>query len=114
MTTTTTVKFTETDYAQRKCTRHEYYSQFVTSWVKDYVLSCWPKDTLQQAYAEDESFNTLELSKWDNISAAVRTGCNIRALKAAQEYRQGPLSYTWSLSYGVCIAKAAARMIVEA
>ena len=108
----TTVDFTEADYRQKKCSSHEYYSQFVTNWVKDYVLSCWSKATLEKAYAKDKNFNTLSLKKWDNLSAAVKSGCNIRALKAAQEYRCGPLSYAWSVSYGVCIAKAAARMII--
>lgn len=84
---------------------HTYYSQFVTNGVKHVIESHFSKDKLLAAYKEDKHFNTIPLLAWDNLELFIKANVSSTLLKETKEY--------WSLSTSVCIAKAAARLLIE-
>lgn len=58
--------FTRKDYViDGKCTHQQYYAQFVTEEIKMIVVLNFGLDTLEEAYQEDKTFNTIPLQRWD-------------------------------------------------
>ncbi len=53
------------DYLAHKATHREYYSQFVTPYVKQTVIRAIGKSAILAS--TDEHFNDIPLSKWDAI-----------------------------------------------
>lgn len=92
---------TRNDYISGKCTHREYYAQFVTSDIKAAVENKFTKARLIEAFKQDEHFNTIPLHQWDNLTYICRS--------IGYMLKQAGDSYT--LSSGVCILKAAARII---
>lgn len=95
----------------------EYYSQFVTEQTKKHISSYFTENELAEALKEDKHLNSIKLSSWDHIVArktikgpgnqsfAARLPIDRKTMADASE----PVT----LSTLVCIAKEAARMIVE-
>jgi hypothetical protein len=88
-----------------------YYAQFVTTGVKNVILRSIDKTELLDS--ADEHFNDIALERWDALSPAIARTCDRNKLREAEEWTK-PDSYPWSLCTAVCIAKEAARQIVEA
>lgn len=101
---------------------HEYYSQFVTPEILALVQNKFGKDSLKEAFAKDEHFNTIPLRQWDNLA-----GWQITHSQGSENYH---LSSTYvrdligkdkltaagegySCGTGVCVLKAAARILIE-
>ena len=98
------------DRTARTALHHEYYIQFATAGTRQLVRA--RIGTKAILASQDEHFNDIPLAKWDAMSEAVRSTVNVPALKAAEPCDK-PKHYRWSLSHGVCIAKAVAREIAE-
>ena len=103
---TTNKTFSRADYMSKKCSHHEYYSQFVNSTMKNFILDKYPKKKLSQLFSEDEHLNNIPISWWDNLANYFR-----REVAATNKIING--QNTWSLSDGVCALKAAAREIIK-
>lgn len=97
-----TNQFTRLQYLNNECTHEQYYNQLVTDSIKRIVLSNISKDKLIAAFNDDEHFNTIKLPVWDSI------GRNFQVVAKLNE-----LGDTKTLSGLVCIAKAAAKQIVN-
>jgi hypothetical protein len=86
-----------------------YYLQFATPLTFKLVEDRIGLDVLMAS--TDEYLNDIPLRKWDALNAAVRESADKAALRQAQGVE--PPKYHWSLSDGVCIAKAVARAIIK-
>ena len=80
----------------------DYYRQFVTPAVTQCVKDSIGIETIQKS--TDEHLNDIALSRWDSIASETRF-CTEPLIKLAGDF--------YSLSSGVCIAKQAARMLIE-
>lgn len=94
---------TRRDYIYSRCSHRDYYSQFVTESVRDYVERKIGLETIQNS--TDEWFNDIPLKRWDMIAYNLRMIVDDQTLIEAQE--------GWCLSTSCCIAKEAARQIRE-
>ena len=99
---------TRKQYMRKEATHREYYGQFVTDSVKQYVSSAIGKDRI--AKSTDPHLSDIPLHNWDMLHA-IKDMC-IHKVSEAAEHADGTLY--WSLSDQVCIAKEAARQIKEA
>lgn len=85
---------------------HAYYSQFVNDDVKDIVIkSISTPGEIRDMLSRDKHLNNIALNIWDRNAHKANARCDQSKFKEAGE--------TASLSSGVCILKAAARMIAE-
>jgi hypothetical protein len=97
---TTKQLFTREDRLNNKCSHREYYGQFVSNYTLRRVGERFGLDRLVKAYHEDKSFNTIPLKEWDMIAIML-------------EIPMEDCGDTLTLSGAVCIAKEAARLLVE-
>lgn len=90
----------------QKCSHRDYYSQFVTNGTRAIVLSVVGKKAL--VGSTDEHLNDIPLSTWDGIGQLIiHTPSDLRIrMEAAGDY--------CTAAGLVCIAKEAARQMVEA
>ena len=91
------------DYMDGKATFREYYGQFVTDEVKSWVLRHFTKDQLR--HSTDYHMNDLPLSVWLRIIPQPVPYSIDQKLAAANDYATQAVL--------VCIAKEAARQIVD-
>ena len=82
-----------------------YYSQFVDLQVRNFIEHCFGTEKLVKAFETDEHFNNIPLHKWDGLYPMLRAMVGDTNLKMVGDF--------WSLSAAVCIAKEAARQVVE-
>jgi hypothetical protein len=97
--------YTRQQYIKGECNHRAYYGQFVNKTVTMMVERRFTTERLLRC-SDQEYFNTIPLHNWDQLVPAVNAATSRTLLKAAEE--------GWSLSTGICIAKEAARQIVEA
>lgn len=106
--------FDRKQYLNGECTHQQYYSQFVNNAVINLVVRRVGVQRILDS--EDPHFNDIRLSEWDALNDDVRL-CVNRSLWNSCNNASYPEKYRnkflWSLSDGVCIAKAAARIIKE-
>lgn len=95
--------YTRKQYMQKEVTHHEYYSQFVDDQVLSLVRECIGMRDIKAS--KDPHMNDIPLQRWDSMYP------ELRYLKAQQMLVADPGGM--SLSDGVCIAKAAARILKE-
>jgi hypothetical protein len=96
--------FTKKDFTAGKCNEDEYYSQFVTKEVIDVIRRSTTYKHIMQARDKKDFFD-LDLHQWDFITGAILCLVGREAFKERGDYvSQVGL---------VCIAKAAARKIVQ-
>ncbi len=91
--------FTRADYLANKCTYRQYYAQFVTEDMKLRLLAHIGGDNLLRS--TDEHLNDIPLRTWDLFIA----GPLAIPMKAVGDYM--------TQAGNVCIAKEAARQIIE-
>lgn len=89
---------TRKDYMAGNCTHQEYYAQFVTPEIKVSVIRAIGLKKLMAS--TDPHLNDIPLERWDDIS----TNAGAK-MKEAGDFL--------SMAGNVCIAKAAARQIIE-
>lgn len=95
-----------------------YYSQFVNEQVKKAVLNKFGSvEKLATCFAKDKHLNNLPLHLWDQLIGYDGSGnFNSRNNPFYAILDRGLLKEAgegWSASTGICIAKQAARMMVE-
>lgn len=91
-------------YLNNQCTHEQYYSQFVTGFVKQYIQNIFGTQVLLDAYQADKNFNTIPLPKWELLA---RMFSFTYAMKEVGDYE--------TLAGKVCVLKEVARQIaVEA
>ena len=96
-----TGKFTRKQYMNHECTHREYYGQYVEPWVKSQVLLRIPLEKLRAS--KDEHLNDIPLRRWDAMP--FNSFSISQAMKGNGDYlTQAGI---------VCIAKEAARQIME-
>jgi len=96
---------TRSQYMENSSELHEkYYGQFVNRQILNLVENAFGFELLQKSLKKDKNLNNIELRLWDNLSSSVNH-LSTNSRKMAEEGN--------SISTGVCIAKAAARMIVN-
>lgn len=93
--------YTRRDYLYARCSFDQYYGQFITPEVIQYVDTRIGHDNIINS--EDENFNDIKLIYWDKIVYNLKPLVDDQLLTEAQE--------GWSMSTGVCIAKMAAKLI---
>lgn len=106
--------FTHKDTLEKLCTHRQYYAQFVTEGVKRYVASAIGTERLLAS--KDEHLNDIPLHLWDRLEPAIRGMClsrmgDIEGHTSKDQY--GRRMIGWSLCDSGCIAKEAARQIIE-
>ena len=94
--------YTRKQYMSKECSHNEYYGQFVDTSLRDTVKQFIGIERIMKS--KDESFNDIELKRWDALAPLIRTHCG-RSIARANE--TGGIS----LSDCVCTAKQAARQI---
>lgn len=95
---------TRKEYMNNSSVLHnEYYSQFVTPFIISYVKASFGEKRIKAS--TDPYFNDIPLYLWDNMVSFVLSESKTKR----KEINEGN-----SISTGVCIAKAAARIIKEA
>ena len=95
--------FTRHDYLNHKCTHRQFYAQFVNESVKHTVNGFFPNPlSINEALVKDEHLNTIPLKKWDVIGASIELPIKFSDVGDQR-----------SLAGLVCIAKEAARQLVE-
>lgn len=101
--------YTRQDYLNGKCTHQEYYRQFVDDRVlslADTIISRYGITKAQTGYKTDKHLNFIPLRVWDSTSHVISYNTPlINKLHARGDYL--------TLAGCVCIAKAAAREILE-
>lgn len=95
------MKYNRRDYMYERCTYDEYYYQFLTVEIIDYVEASIGRSKIIDS--NDENFNDIDIRDWDRIVYNLKPLVDDQLLIQAQE--------GWSLMTGVCIAKRAARYI---
>jgi len=91
--------WTRKDYINEKCSHQEYYGQFYTHQLVDYIRRTVGEKRIKKS--KDKYFNDISLSVWDAQAVTVR-----RMVGDISKYGE-----SWTLSTAVCIAKEAARRI---
>ena len=104
MTKETTIKFTRQDYLDNKCNHREYYGQFINNRIKNIVSRRLKVNEIKKALMDDKNLNTIKLAIWDSI---------LRPLPAETANLLRELGDYPTLAGAVCIAKEAARQLVE-
>lgn len=99
--------YTRQQYLANECSYDQYYSQFVTEAILQTVERKFTLSRLQSAYLEGVLFNSIPLKEWDGLSSVIllfnrSVGTK---LKEAGDF--------FSVATGVCILKAAAKILVE-
>lgn len=87
-----------------KCTHDEFFGQFVTEAVKRAVHTHIGKKRLLAS--TDSHLNDIPLREWDKLAERFKGH-----VEAVNKKIEGGESF-WSLSYGVCTLKAAARQLI--
>lgn len=95
------MKFTRKQYLNKECSHQDYYGQFVTEEIKEVVKRSIGLDVINRS--KDPTFNDIPLSEWDGFFTFVSF---IWPQSKLTEYGEG-----LSLSFAVCVTKAAARMM---
>lgn len=95
------IKYTRRDYLYERCAHDEYYSQFLTAEIIEYVESKIGREKILSS--EDETLSDIDVRNWDRIVYNLKPLVCDEILIKAQE--------GWSLMTGVCIAKQAARYV---
>ena len=95
--------YTRQDYLYNRCNHRDYYSQFVTEEIKNYVQRWIGLHTILNS--TDDWFNDIPLKSWDSIAYNLRELINNQVLIESQA--------GWSLSIATCISKEAARQLKE-
>lgn len=80
---------------------HQYYSQFVDSYITTLVLAKIGKDKILAS--TDYHLNDIPLRLWDTLHWDIKRHCYKAVASTGNQY---------SLSTTVCIAKTAARIII--
>jgi hypothetical protein len=83
-----------------------YYGQFVTDGIKNMVISKFGIENLVSSLKEDKYMNNIPLKKWDDLVNF------LPSYVWAGLKNMGELNVK-TLSNGVCILKAGARIAVE-
>lgn len=103
--------------------RHDaYYGQFATEAVKGVVFKHFGSNQWQKmigAYQADPKafhlnfeYTGIALEKWDSLGGYLKE--LVGPLKTKIDYEERPAGrYSWSISDGVCVAKAAARVLIK-
>jgi len=97
--------YSREQYMNKECSHDEYYLQFDCERLQEMILLKWSPERLKAEYEADKHFNNLSLGIWDNISKAMAH--RIMEVNGKINGRPG-----WSLSDGVCAAKASARKTI--
>lgn len=97
--------FTRKDYLDGKVSHHDYYSQFLTNSLIEYVKERF-KDKIY--LSEDDNFNNIALTYWDQLYIKDKIKLNLWI-----EANGNRKEYSWSACDRVCIAKAAAKIIKD-
>ena len=94
---------TRQDYVNQKATHREYYGQFVCDQVKSWVLRAFTKQELMQS--TDPNLNDLPIDRWDRVIPSPVPFTLVSRMTRVGDYA--------TLGGLVCIAKEAARQIIE-
>ena len=94
------MKYTRKEYLNHECTHSEYYNQYVTDSLKNKVKDIITLTRLTMS--TDEHLNDIPLKLWDNIPMPY-------GIQDAMKLNGDYLTQAGI----VCIAKAAARQILE-
>lgn len=116
--------YTNTQMLDKEISFQEFMEQFVTKEMKSIVLSRVGLDKLKRS--KDEHLNDIPLKVWDSMVPSIQheiamDASNWRNFRhpTAQDSdgnnwnEKNPKRFLFSNSDGVCLAKAAARMILE-
>lgn len=93
--------FTRSQYLDGVCTHNEYYAQFVNEPILDCVKGRIGVENIKKS--TNKHFNDIPLRKWDDIIGITTT----------QQKLMKELGESYTIAVGVCILKAAARIIKE-
>lgn len=90
---------------ERKTMHQAFYEQFANRSVVNYIAGQFSPEELVNAYKEDQLLNNIELHRWDDAARAVYPWVDHKLVKTTGQF--------WSLSTGVCICKAAAKVLIS-
>ncbi len=100
---------TREQYMNNECTHQEYYEQFITWSIRQYVEKNYTKEFLQACYATDKNLNNLggNWSKdFDAFTLQIKT-----EIASVNKRLNG--SAVYSLCCGTCAIKAYMRLYAD-
>lgn len=110
----TTPILTRRQYMQRASVSHDdYYAQFVTQQTLDHVNAAFEVETLGVALDADRHLNSIPLNRWDAIAHRPTEAKGFVATLPMNRAAIAAAGETVTRAVLVCIAKRAARMLVE-
>ena len=89
------------DYLDNTALHDEYFLQFSTPDFKSHIAGLFSPEELMAS--NNHYFNDIPLQRWDSAVLSGQVFLNNQAIKEAGDF--------YSLSVGVCIAKAVARVL---
>lgn len=95
---------TRTDYLNGKNTHEEYYGQFVTSHMIDFVSEHIGRERILAS--KEPYLNDIPLNEWDKLAHDIQASLDMELWAKSG-------NGDWSLSAAVSIAKAAARHLSQ-
>ena len=93
--------FTRQQYLDNECTHAQYYAQYVNAGIRQLIMRTFTPAGLRAQYAQDISFNTIELREWDYLAYSM----------SCQKGLLAQLGDCDTLAGRVCILKECAREI---
>jgi len=106
---------TRKQYMAGEINHHDYYSQFVSDRMINYVVRLIGKNRLLAS--TDEHMNDIPLFKWDQLSVrdCIASGEDWKtaSLSTYSKEVQEKRPFMWSMADNVCLAKTAARIWIE-
>lgn len=116
--------WTRADYMASRCSHDQYYQalarliglETIQRMILSYVA---PLDRLRDAFEGDQHMNRIPLARWDRMDPGIRdlvSSQNKSKNIMGRSWCGQPLkpgTVCWSLSESVCVAKAAARLLID-
>lgn len=105
---------TRTDYMSDSTVTHDdYYGQFVTEHTLSYVGGAFGAERLRAALDQDRHLNSIALKHWDTLTTHPVGRDGFRSRMPFNRLLIVATGETVTRAVLVCIAKRAARMLVE-
>jgi hypothetical protein len=119
-------EFTREDRHANKCDHHTYYAQFVTTRMIEIVKQHIGMDAIRNS--KDEHMNDIPLQKWERIKLNIKAALEaehtdkwrrlvlsqlISAMGSKTKWVDVNKGIYFTTADGVCLAKTAARIMLE-
>lgn len=96
---------------ERSKLHHRYFLQFITEGTIRAVEARIGLDRILSSTGP--YFNDIPLVEWDRLAGVMQNTLNVKAKRNAEPVEGKPHAYLWALNDATCMAKTAARVLIE-